>query len=360
MDFSEKRPPFSEPEKNVFRDNFTLPTGHPKNNGLFEIPNGVRWDAWQTFAWHTGKAQRCAVLARRPENQKKETKVTKKWPQRPVWGSAQSDQEVLGKQSKKSLLLRFRGAQKPPRPEIPENTQKITKSPILGWAPKILENIFGNGPNTVSESTVSNTELNEFFCAHRAPKRELNELLSAYYLCAKTNSQSFSQHRPSLPQNSVSALFRNSTLRTVYRPFPIYAAFFRGFKKGVGGRRLATNSAQNTAKVLPKNCVLLLIGGHRKRVQKKGRNLWYGRDFLASTPSVRQPLFRNLWFLESSPFCKLKKLRAKGTLISEPRFSCDMRFSPRDTGKMAIFRGLASKWPFCLYRVGALISVPLV
>ena len=32
-------------------------------------------------------------------------------------------------------------------------------------------------------------------------------------------------------------------------------------------------------------------------------------------------------------------LRAKGTLISEPRFStpCDMRFSPRDTGK---------KWPF--------------
>ena len=39
------------------------------------------------------------------------------------------------------------------------------------------------------------------------------------------------------------------------------------------------------------NCVLLLIRGHRKRGQKKGLNLWYGRDFLAPTPSVRKPLF---------------------------------------------------------------------
>ena len=49
----------------------------------------------------------------------------------------------------------------------------------------------GNGPNTVSESTVSNTELSEFFGPHRVPGRELSELLSAYYLCAKTNSPSF-------------------------------------------------------------------------------------------------------------------------------------------------------------------------
>ena len=35
----------------------------------------------------------------------------------------------------------------------------------------------GSGPNTVSGSTVSNTELSEF--------------LSAYYLCAKANSPSF-------------------------------------------------------------------------------------------------------------------------------------------------------------------------
>ena len=62
---------------------------------------------------------------------------------------------------------------------------------------------FGNGPNTVSESTVSNTELSEFFGAHRVPGRELSEFLSAYYLCAKANSPSLSQNSPSLPQNSV-------------------------------------------------------------------------------------------------------------------------------------------------------------
>ena len=38
------------------------------------------------------------------------------------------------------------------------------------------------------------------------------------------------------------------------------------FRKGVGGRRLATNSAQNAAKTkTPQNCVLLLIRGHRKK-----------------------------------------------------------------------------------------------
>ena len=51
----------------------------------------------------------------------------------------------------------------------------------------------GNGPNTVSESTVSNTELSEFFGPHRAPRRKLSEFRSAYYPCAKANSPSFSQ-----------------------------------------------------------------------------------------------------------------------------------------------------------------------
>ena len=51
---------------------------------------------------------------------------------------------------------------------------------------------FGNGPNTVSESRVSNTELSEFCGPHRVPGRELSEFLSAYYLCVKANSPSFS------------------------------------------------------------------------------------------------------------------------------------------------------------------------
>ena len=61
----------------------------------------------------------------------------------------------------------------------------------------------GNGPNTVSGSTVSNTELSEFFGAHRVPGREVSEFLSAYFLFVKANSLSFSQNSPSLSQNSV-------------------------------------------------------------------------------------------------------------------------------------------------------------
>ena len=66
-----------------------------------------------------------------------------------------------------------------------------------------VPSMIGDGPNTVSESTVSNTELSEFFGAHWVPGSELSEFLSAYYLCAKANSPSFSQNSPSLPQNSV-------------------------------------------------------------------------------------------------------------------------------------------------------------
>ena len=80
-----------------------------------------------------------------------------------------------------------------------------------------------NGPNTVSESTVSNTELSELCGPHPVPGRELTEFLSAYYLCAKANSPSFSQNSPSLPPNSVSPLFRNSTLEAVFRHFPSFA-----------------------------------------------------------------------------------------------------------------------------------------
>ena len=68
----------------------------------------------------------------------------------------------------------------------------------------------GDGPNTVSESTVSNTELGEFSFSQRVPGRELSEFLSPSSL----------QNSPSLPQNSVSSLFQNSTLETVFRPFP--------------------------------------------------------------------------------------------------------------------------------------------
>ena len=49
------------------------------------------------------------------------------------------------------------------------------------------ELIIRNGPNTVSESAGSNTELSEFFGPHRVPRREFIELLSSYHVDAKAN-----------------------------------------------------------------------------------------------------------------------------------------------------------------------------
>ena len=51
-------------------------------------------------------------------------------------------------------------------------------------------------------------------------------------------------------------------------------------------------------------------------------------------------------------------LRAKGTLISEPRFStaCEMRFFPREKGKTAFSKKNPRQRPFSLSRVGKLTS----
>ena len=53
--------------------------------------------------------------------------------------------------------------------------------------------LFGNGPNTVSESTVSNPELSEFFGPHRVPGRELSEFLSACYVCQSELAEFFAE-----------------------------------------------------------------------------------------------------------------------------------------------------------------------
>ena len=94
----------------------------------------------------------------------------------------------------------------------------------------------GNGPNTVSESTVSNTELSEFFGAQRVPGSELSEFLSAYYLCVKANSPSFSQNSPSLPQNSVRLSEfpcpKQYSRNSIPLPFPRIEAIVRKIREG--------------------------------------------------------------------------------------------------------------------------------
>ena len=64
------------------------------------------------------------------------------------------------------------------------------------------------------------------------------------------------------------------------------------FRKGVGGRGLATDSARNTAKNVPQNCVLLLIRGHRKKgAEKRPESLFSGWIALCQPPPAP---FRNL------------------------------------------------------------------
>ena len=100
-------------------------------------------------------------------------------------GSANLGRPVMRSICKKTLVLKGFG----------ENWGFLRGAPNLQIKPSYLK--FGNGPNTVSESTVSNPELSEFFWPHRVLGRELSEFLSAYCLRAKANSPSSSQNSPS-------------------------------------------------------------------------------------------------------------------------------------------------------------------
>ena len=81
--------------------------------------------------------------------------------------------------------------------------------------------LLGNGPNTVSGSTVSNTELSEFFGAHWAPGSELSEFLSAYYLCAKRTHRVFLRTHRVCPKTQW-VLFSETVLPKPYSGrFPI-------------------------------------------------------------------------------------------------------------------------------------------
>ena len=61
-------------------------------------------------------------------------------------------------------------------------------------------------------STASNTELSELFGPHRVPWRELSESSVQTMIYVQKHLTEFSQNSPRLPQNSMSSLFRNSTI----------------------------------------------------------------------------------------------------------------------------------------------------
>ena len=56
------------------------------------------------------------------------------------------------------------------------------------------------------------------------------------------------------------------------------------FRKGVGGRGLATNNAQHTAKIVSQNGVLLLIRAHRKKRTEKRLEFMVWEGFPCANP----------------------------------------------------------------------------
>ena len=132
------------------------------------------------------------------------------------WGLPQNRRKIA---ATTAASRRSRAILRPQRPRDTKvrNPTEIFQKNLFRWT-----FFLGNGPNTVSGSTVSNTKLSE--C----------EFLSAYYLCAKANSPSFSQNSPSLPQNSVRLSEfsppKQYSRNSIPLPFPILTS--RGISSG--------------------------------------------------------------------------------------------------------------------------------
>ena len=119
---------------------------------------------------------------------------------RSAFGAASSSTKLLSERSSTRWRPSRRAAKSQTSPANHRVAEGVTKQRhIPNSSSQGLSNLalcckhkkVRNGPTAVSESTVSNTELSEFFGARRVPGRELSEFLSAYYLCAKANSQIF-------------------------------------------------------------------------------------------------------------------------------------------------------------------------
>ena len=76
-------------------------------------------------------------------------------------------------------------------------------SPAIFSRHHLLDTVYIHMEYSFGEHGFKHRSQWDFFCAHRVPGRELSEFLSAFYLCAKANSLSFSQNSPSLPQSPV-------------------------------------------------------------------------------------------------------------------------------------------------------------
>ena len=93
------------------------------------------------------------------------------------------------------------------------------------------------------------------------------------------------------------------------------------------------------------------FGGNLKGWFPKG---WFRRMF-PRNENRNEGTFAKTALLPNRPFIsQWHSLRAKGALISEPRFStpCEMRFFPREKGKTAFLKKNPRQRPFSLSRVG--------
>ena len=121
------------------------------------------------------------------------------------------------------------------------------------------------------------------------------------------------------------------------------AAECQRFRKGVGGRGLETNSAQNTAKNAPQNCVVLLIRGHRKRgYRKKARICGEGGISSCQPPLSANPFSKPLRIMICVGY-SIEALMSRP--ITHPDVTRVMNFSiPRRSG-VGRFVGLYSESP---------------
>ena len=82
-------------------------------------------------------------------------------------------------------------------------------------------------------------------------------------------------------------------VRNVFCPNLVMTQDNQRFRKGVGGRGLA-NKPPKPGKKFSRNMFPFLLRWHRKRVQKRGLNLWHRKNFSAPTPMSANPFSKLL------------------------------------------------------------------
>ena len=205
------------------------------------------------------------------------------------WGLYLGGSESLAPDAKECKegakeLRRVQKSKQPPKGPVRTKTSPAPESVVFCYRRSFS---WGRGSGGVKSTGISQSV--------RVTSRDESQSVPSLEKLFKTRELELPNFEGSLP--SCSPHSAGYTRTSVHPHFPLAnfrrLYFFRRFRKGVGGRGLATNKPPKRATKVRQTCVPILLRGHRKKGTEKRPEFLAFEEFPRANPLCPPTPFRN-------------------------------------------------------------------